>query len=319
MSISKPIAALAAGCLLMASAAALAQTGGAARAGQPGRPGHGPGRAGADRLDREVGRGGPPRGGHREDGAPDRHAGQERRHDRHLAPRDGRADRRQEQAPGQDHRPPGEGRGPGRGRRVGVARDKRLNERKPDMVSAEEHRQARGRAQGRRRRRDRRPTRTARSPRPSWTWPSRPSTEHTIVAPFDGVIIKRMKNPGESVRANEAVVELGNLNKLRRQRLRPARLRLPGQGGPGRRDPAADHRRARRAAAHREEAIPRQDHLRRSADPAGRRDGGPHPRRVREPGRAPARLDGADDDLPDSRRRRGQPAGRRADADGRTQ
>src|SRR5262249_22599323 len=39
--------------------------------------------------------------------------------------------------------------------------------------------------------------------------------EHTIVAPFDGVIIDRMKNPGESVRANEAVVRLGNLDKLR--------------------------------------------------------------------------------------------------------
>ena len=38
--------------------------------------------------------------------------------------------------------------------------------------------------------------------------------EHTIRAPFDGVIIKRMKNPGESVRANEAVVQLGNLYKL---------------------------------------------------------------------------------------------------------
>ena len=35
------------------------------------------------------------------------------------------------------------------------------------------------------------------------------------MAPFDGVVIKRMKNPGESVRANEAVVELGNLDKLR--------------------------------------------------------------------------------------------------------
>ena len=33
--------------------------------------------------------------------------------------------------------------------------------------------------------------------------------EHTIVAPFDGIVIKRMKHPGESVRANEAVVELG--------------------------------------------------------------------------------------------------------------
>jgi RND family efflux transporter MFP subunit len=39
--------------------------------------------------------------------------------------------------------------------------------------------------------------------------------EHTIRAPFDGIVIERMKNPGESVRANEAVVKLGNLTKLR--------------------------------------------------------------------------------------------------------
>ena len=38
--------------------------------------------------------------------------------------------------------------------------------------------------------------------------------EHTIRAPFDGIVIKRMKHPGESVRANEAVVELGSLNRL---------------------------------------------------------------------------------------------------------
>jgi RND family efflux transporter MFP subunit len=38
--------------------------------------------------------------------------------------------------------------------------------------------------------------------------------EHEIKAPFDGIITKRMKDPGESVRANEAVVELGNLNRL---------------------------------------------------------------------------------------------------------
>jgi RND family efflux transporter MFP subunit len=38
--------------------------------------------------------------------------------------------------------------------------------------------------------------------------------EHTIVAPFDGIVIKRMKNPGESVRANEAVVQVGKLSKL---------------------------------------------------------------------------------------------------------
>jgi RND family efflux transporter MFP subunit len=39
--------------------------------------------------------------------------------------------------------------------------------------------------------------------------------EHTIFAPFDGVVMERMKGPGESVRANEAVVKLGNLSKLR--------------------------------------------------------------------------------------------------------
>ena len=46
--------------------------------------------------------------------------------------------------------------------------------------------------------------------------------DHTIVAPFDGVVIERMKHPGESVRANEAVVKLGNLNKLRAYAYIPA-------------------------------------------------------------------------------------------------
>ncbi len=39
--------------------------------------------------------------------------------------------------------------------------------------------------------------------------------EHTIVAPFDGIIIERMKGPGERVGANEPVVKIGNLGKLR--------------------------------------------------------------------------------------------------------
>jgi RND family efflux transporter MFP subunit len=39
--------------------------------------------------------------------------------------------------------------------------------------------------------------------------------EHTIVAPFDGIVIERMKNPGEGVRDNEAVVKLANLARLR--------------------------------------------------------------------------------------------------------
>jgi RND family efflux transporter MFP subunit len=39
--------------------------------------------------------------------------------------------------------------------------------------------------------------------------------EHKIIAPFDGVITDKMKNPGESVRSNEAVVRIGRTNKLR--------------------------------------------------------------------------------------------------------
>jgi len=39
--------------------------------------------------------------------------------------------------------------------------------------------------------------------------------EHKITAPFDGIVLERLKNQGESVRANEAVVRLGNMDKLR--------------------------------------------------------------------------------------------------------
>lgn len=38
--------------------------------------------------------------------------------------------------------------------------------------------------------------------------------DHTIVAPFGGVVIKRYKEPGESVQANAAVVRIGNLSRL---------------------------------------------------------------------------------------------------------
>jgi RND family efflux transporter MFP subunit len=38
--------------------------------------------------------------------------------------------------------------------------------------------------------------------------------EHTIVAPFDGIVLSRKKNPGESIRANDTVVVLGDLRKL---------------------------------------------------------------------------------------------------------
>lgn len=39
--------------------------------------------------------------------------------------------------------------------------------------------------------------------------------EHTIEAPFDGIILKLLKHPGETVRANEAVVRLGKVDRLR--------------------------------------------------------------------------------------------------------
>jgi multidrug resistance efflux pump len=39
--------------------------------------------------------------------------------------------------------------------------------------------------------------------------------EHTIIAPFTGIVIERIKNPGEAVRANEAVVQLGRSDQLR--------------------------------------------------------------------------------------------------------
>jgi RND family efflux transporter MFP subunit len=94
-----------------------------------------------------------------------------------------------------------------------VARDKRLNERKPGMVSAEEAAEHEG---------ELKVADAARKEaienqgiaKAELDLAERTLVEHTIIAPFDGIIIKRMKNPGESVRANEAVVQLGNPNKL---------------------------------------------------------------------------------------------------------
>ena len=39
--------------------------------------------------------------------------------------------------------------------------------------------------------------------------------EHTIIAPFTGYITDRMKNPEEAVRANDPIVRLGRIDKLR--------------------------------------------------------------------------------------------------------
>ena len=68
------------------------------------------------------------------------------RHDRHLASRDRRADRQEEPScRPEQRRPRREGRGPEGGRRSrSCARNKRLNDRKPGMVSAEEVAKAEG-------------------------------------------------------------------------------------------------------------------------------------------------------------------------------
>ncbi len=94
-----------------------------------------------------------------------------------------------------------------------VARDKRLNERKPGMVSAEECAEHEGElrvADAAKKE----ATENQAIAKADLDLAVQTLKEHIIVAPFKGVIIKRMKNPGESVRANEAVVQLGNLYKL---------------------------------------------------------------------------------------------------------
>lgn len=94
-----------------------------------------------------------------------------------------------------------------------VARNDRLNKRKPDMVSAEDVAKALGEWEvataSIQEAEENRKIAKAELELAQQTY-----DEHTITAPFDGIITKRMKNPGESVRANEAVVEIGNPSRL---------------------------------------------------------------------------------------------------------
>lgn len=94
-----------------------------------------------------------------------------------------------------------------------VARNKRLNERLPGTVSAEDVAKAEGdlkvavaqilEAEE-----------TTKIAKAELDINQQTLDEHTIRAPFDGIVINRHKNPGESVRANEKVVVLGNPYKL---------------------------------------------------------------------------------------------------------
>jgi RND family efflux transporter MFP subunit len=94
-----------------------------------------------------------------------------------------------------------------------VARDKRLNEHKPGMVAAEEVAEHEGEYRvadaARQEAEENRGIAKA-----DLALAMQTLDDHKIVAPFDGVILKRMKHPGESVRANDAVVTLGNPNRL---------------------------------------------------------------------------------------------------------
>ncbi len=94
-----------------------------------------------------------------------------------------------------------------------VARNTRLNERKPGMVSAEEVAKAEGELKVAVAQIHEAEEQKAVA-EAELNLAKQVLKEHTIVAPFDGVVIKRMKNPGESVRANEAVVEIGKLSRL---------------------------------------------------------------------------------------------------------
>jgi RND family efflux transporter MFP subunit len=93
------------------------------------------------------------------------------------------------------------------------ARNKRLNERKPGFVSAEDCAKADGELKV-----AEAMVKEARENRAiagaDLALAVQTLDEHTIRAPFDGIVIRRMKEPGETVRANEAVVEIGNLDKL---------------------------------------------------------------------------------------------------------
>ena len=73
-----------------------------------------------------------------------------------------------------------------------------------------------------------------------------------------------MKNPGESVRANEAVVQLGNLYRLAADAYVPLEFAFRVKEGQVVEIQPRITSGQGRAAADREEAVPGQDHLRRS-------------------------------------------------------
>jgi RND family efflux transporter MFP subunit len=94
-----------------------------------------------------------------------------------------------------------------------VARNVRLNEHQRGMVSAEDVAKAEGELKvAEAQLKEAQETRAIAGAELELA--KRTLEEHTMLAPFDGIVLSRKKNPGESVRANEAVIELGDLRRL---------------------------------------------------------------------------------------------------------
>ncbi|MGC8641872.1 MAG: efflux RND transporter periplasmic adaptor subunit [Isosphaeraceae bacterium] len=111
-----------------------------------------------------------------------------------------------------------------------VARNKRLNDRRPGMVSAEDVAKAEGEL-----RVAEAQTKEAEEQQAvaqaELAIAQQAFDEHTIKSPFDGIVLKVMKHPGESVRANEAVAEVGNLSRLCARAWVPVRYALKVKEG----------------------------------------------------------------------------------------
>jgi RND family efflux transporter MFP subunit len=94
-----------------------------------------------------------------------------------------------------------------------VARNLRLNKIKRDMVSAEDVAKAEGELKVAEAERIQAGEDQAIA-KADLKLAEQTLAQHTIVAPFDCVVIERKREPGESVRANEAVVVVGNPYRL---------------------------------------------------------------------------------------------------------
>ena len=186
-----------------------------------------------------------------------------------------------------------------------VARNSRLNERKPGMVSAEDVAKDEGEFKAATAT-NKEASENRKIAQAELDLAKQTLDEHTIKAPFDGIIIKRMKKPGESVRANEAVVELGNLNHLAADAYVPLEYAYRVKE-----DQVVEiqpHSRSRTPLPIEKKRFRGKITF---VDPEIQPEGEkavPHPRRVREPRLgAQARPRRPDDHLPDAGSRRGQP------------